>query len=221
MIKHLSRTMNGHYLRDTKSDIKYLGGTKVESHFFAMMARMKYIERWALMRNAEVENISEHSMEVAMLTHALATIGNARLGKSLNAERGALIGLFHDCTEIITGDMPTPIKYYSEDITSAFQEIEEKAASKLLGMLPEDMRKYYEALFYEKEEDAYLWRLKKAADKISAVVKCIKEEKAGNTEFISAKKTLESSLDEMGLDEVAIFKDEFLPSYYKTLDELH
>lgn len=193
----------------------------MESHFFAMMARMKYIERWALMRNAEVENISEHSMEVAMITHALAIIGNVRLGKSLNAERGALIGLFHDCTEIITGDMPTPIKYYSADITSAFREIEEKAARELLGMLPEDMQTYYETIFYEQEEDAYLWRLKKAADKISALVKCIKEEKAGNTEFISAKKTLEKSLNQIGLEEVAIFKKEFLPSYYKTLDELH
>lgn len=193
----------------------------MESHFFAMMARMKYIERWALMRNAEVENISEHSMEVAMITHALAIIGNVRLGKSLNAERGALIGLFHDCTEIITGDMPTPIKYYSADITSAFREIEEKAARELLGMLPEDMQTYYETIFYEQEEDAYLWRLKKAADKISALVKCIKEEKAGNTEFISAKKTLEKSLNQIGLEEVAIFKKEFLLSYYKTLDELH
>ena len=156
--------MNGYYLRDTKSDIIYLGGTKVESHFFAMMARMKYIERWALMRNAEVENISEHSMEVAMLTHALAIIGNARLGKSLNAERGALIGLFHDCTEIITGDMPTPIKYYNEEIKIAFQEIEDKAAEQLLKMLPEDMRSYYEGFFFQEEADVYLWKLKRESE---------------------------------------------------------
>lgn len=193
----------------------------MESHFFAMLSRMKYIERWALMRNAEVENISEHSMEVAMLTHALGVIGNVRFGKQLNIERGALIGLFHDCTEIITGDMPTPIKYYSEDITNAFREVENKAADKLLGMLPEDMREYYSNLFYEQDEDAYLWQLKKAADKLSALIKCIKEEKAGNTEFLLAKKTLEESIKSMELEEVQVFLDEFLPSYYKTLDELH
>lgn len=192
----------------------------MQSHFFAMMARMKYIERWALMKNSEVENISEHSMEVAMIAHALAVIGNVRFQKNLNAEKAALIGLYHDCTEIITGDMPTPIKYYSEDIVTAFKEIEDKAAGKLLDMLPENMRKYYEDLFFQNPEDEYLWKLKKAADKLSALIKCIKEEKSGNTEFSSAKKTLEQSVHDMGLDEAKIFCEEFLPSYYKTLDEL-
>lgn len=193
----------------------------MESHFFAMLSRMKYIERWALMKNSETENISEHSMEVAMLTHGLAVIGNVRLGKNLNVERAALIGLFHDCTEIITGDMPTPIKYYSEEITNAFKEVEDKAALKLLDMLPEDMQKYYSGLFYKEEEDAYLWKLEKAADKLSALIKCIKEEKFGNKEFVLAKKTLEETLKNMELEEVRIFIEEFLPSYYKTLDELH
>lgn len=192
-----------------------------ESHFFAMMARMKYIERWALMKNSETENVCEHSMEVAMIAHALAVIGNVRLGKKLNAERAALIGLYHDCTEIITGDMPTPIKYYSEDIESAFKEIESKAAGKLLDMLPLDMQDQYKGLFFQEEEDAYLWKLEKAADKLSALIKCIKEEQSGNKEFISARKSLEESLDQMELDEVQIFCEEFLPSYYKTLDELH
>ncbi|MBD5088659.1 MAG: 5'-deoxynucleotidase [Clostridiales bacterium] len=193
----------------------------MESHFYAMLSRMKYIERWALMKNSEIENISEHSMEVAMLTHGLAIIGNVRLGKTLNVERAALIGLFHDCTEIITGDMPTPIKYYSEDITNAFKEVEEKAAAKLLDMLPQDMQEYYEGLFYKEEEDAYLWQLEKAADKLSALIKCIKEENAGNREFVLAKKTLEETLKKMELTEVEIFMKDFLPSYYKTLDELH
>ena len=192
----------------------------MESHFFAMMARMKYIERWALMRNSEVENISEHSMEVAMLSHALAVIGNVRFQKNLNVERAALIGLYHDCTEIITGDMPTPIKYYSEDIENAFKEIEDKAAEQLLSMLPEDMRPYYKKLFFAEGEDAYLWKLKKAADKLSALIKCIKEEKSGNTEFAAAKRTLEESVHAMDLEEVEVFCQEFLPSYYKTLDEL-
>lgn len=193
----------------------------MESHFFAMLSRMKYIERWALMKNSETENISEHSMEVAMLTHGLAVIGNARLGKNLNVERAALIGLFHDCTEIITGDMPTPIKYYSEEITNAFKEVENKAASKLLDMLPEDIQKYYSGFFYKEEEDSYLWQLEKAADKLSALIKCIKEEKFGNREFVLAKKTLEETLEKMELEEVQIFMKDFLPSYYKTLDELH
>lgn len=196
------------------------GEVAMQSHFFAMMARMKYIERWALMKNSEVENISEHSMEVAMISHALAVIGNVRFQKNLNTEKAALIGLYHDCTEIITGDMPTPIKYYSEDIESAFKEIEEKAAGKLLDMLPEDMRGYYEDLFFPISEDAYLWKLKKAADKLSALIKCIKEEKSGNTEFSSAKKMLEQSIHDMHLEEAEVFCQEFLPSYYKTLDEL-
>lgn len=192
----------------------------MESHFYAMLSRMKYIERWALMKNSETENISEHSMEVAMLAHSLAVIGNVRLGKTLNVERAALIGLFHDCTEIITGDMPTPIKYYNKDIKEAFKEVEDKAAENLLNMLPEDIRKYYTGLFYKEEEDTYLWQLEKAADKLSALIKCIKEENAGNREFVLAKKALEEALDSMGLEEVEVFKREFLPSYYKTLDEL-
>lgn len=192
----------------------------MQSNFFAMMARMKYIERWALMKNSEVENISEHSMEVAMLSHALAVIGNVRFQKKLNVEKAALIGLYHDSTEILTGDMPTPIKYYSKDIERAFKEIENKASVKLLEMLPEEMRPYYESLFFETEEDAYLWKIKKAADKLSALIKCIKEEKSGNTEFVSAKKVLEESVHEMDLEEVEVFMEEFLPSYYKTLDEM-
>lgn len=189
-------------------------------HFFAMMSRMKYIERWALMRNSERENISEHSMEVAMITHALAVISNVRLGNNLNVEKAALLGLYHDCTEIITGDMPTPVKYYNEDIKTAFREIEGVAANRLLSMLPEDMRPYYEGLLFKEDEDAYLWRLEKAADKISALIKCIEERKAGNTEFSSAYRALLETIKGMQLKEAEIFLEEFLPSYEKTLDEL-
>lgn len=192
----------------------------MSSHFFAMMSRMKYIERWALMRNSDRENISEHSMEVAMLAHALAVISNVRFGNHLNAERAALIGLYHDCTEIITGDMPTPIKYYNDDIKDAFKAVEDRAAKQLLSMLPEDMQGYYTGLFFKQEEDAYLWKLEKAADKLSALIKCIEEEKAGNTEFSSAYKALEKSILDMQLKEVSVFMEEFLPAYRKTLDEL-
>lgn len=188
--------------------------------FYAMLSRMKYIERWALMRNSEKENISEHSIEVAIIAHALAVISNVRLGNHLNTERAALIGLFHDCTEIITGDMPTPIKYYNNEIKDAFKEVENVAAHQLLSMLPEDMRGYYESLLFKEEEEGFLWRLEKAADKISALIKCIEEKKAGNTEFDCAYDTLYESIRNMGLQEVDIFLEEFMPSYRKTLDEI-
>lgn len=192
----------------------------MEHHFFAMMSRMKYIERWALMRNSMPENISEHSLEAAMLAHALAVLGNRRHGKSLNAEKAALIGLYHDATEIITGDMPTPIKYYNRDIQHAFQCIEENAAHQLLSMLPEDLRPDYEGIFFPSEEEEYLWRLVKAADKLSALIKCIEEEKTGNAEFKKAKESIMKSLESMELPEVEDFMKSFLPSYDKTLDEL-
>lgn len=193
----------------------------MESNFFAMMSRMKYIERWALMRNSQAENISEHSLEVSMLAHALAVISNKRFGNKLNAEKAALIGLYHDSTEIITGDMPTPIKYYNKEIQGAFKEIEKIAANHLLDMLPQDLRDSYESIFFKGEGEEYLWKLVKAADKLSALIKCIQEEKAGNTEFISAKKSLEDGLHKMNLNEVDVFLNEFLPPYYKTLDELN
>lgn len=193
----------------------------MQHNFYAMMARMKYIERWALMRNSQTENISEHSLEVSMLSHGLAVISNKRLGNSLNAEKAALIGLYHDSTEIITGDMPTPIKYYNKNIMGAFKEIEGIAANNLLSMLPEDMREDYNSIFFKVEGEEYLWKLVKAADKLSALIKCIGEEKAGNTEFVSAKKTLTKALIDMELKEVDIFMKDFLPAYYKTLDELN
>jgi Predicted hydrolases of HD superfamily len=193
----------------------------MEYGFFAMMSRMKYIERWALMRNSLSENISEHSLEVSMLSHALAVIGNERLHKHNNAEKAALIGLYHDATEIITGDMPTPIKYYNETIQGAFKAVENAAADKLLGMLPEYMRDSYDSLFLPREEDADLWKLVKAADKLSALIKCIEEGKAGNSEFYRAEETIKDKLISMEMEEVDIFLEEFLPSYDKTLDELN
>ena len=192
----------------------------MESHFFAMMSRMKYIERWSLMRNSQTENVSEHSLEVSMLAHALAVIYNKRLGGNLNAEKVALIGLYHDSTEIITGDMPTPIKYYNTEIQGAFKDIEKIAANRLLNMIPEDLREPYESIFFPEAGEDHMWKLVKAADKLSALIKCIEEEKAGNTEFISAKKSITNVLIKMELREVTIFMEEFLPSYYKTLDEL-
>lgn len=188
--------------------------------FYAMMSRMKYIERWALMRNSVTENISEHSLEVAMLSHALAVISNVRCGKHLNVERAALLGLYHDCTEIITGDLPTPVKYGNSEIRQAYKEVEKIAGMELLHMLPDDMQPYYRDLFFPRDEEAYLWKLEKAADKLSALIKCMEEEKAGNSEFLSAKKATLNALEEMKLPEVDIFLSEFLPEYEKNLDEL-
>lgn len=193
----------------------------MENGFFAMVSRMKLINRWALMRNSIPENISEHSLEVSILAHALATISNERLGKQLNAEKAALIGIYHDATEIITGDMPTPVKYFDTDIQVAYKAVEKAAADRMLAMLPEDLRRSYEALFFPQEDEAYLWKLVKAADKLSALIKCIEERKAGNSEFLSAEKSIKEYLLGMGLEEAEIFIREFLPAYDKTLDELN
>ena len=197
-----------------------MAGKKKVYSFGAMMSRMKYIDRWALMRNSTKENISEHSLEVAMLSHLLAVIGRVRFGKNLDADKAALIGIYHDSTEIITGDMPTQIKYYSDEMRDTFKEIEDLAAIQLLAMLPDDIREEYEELFFAQEQDAYLWKLVKAADKISALIKCVEEEKAGNTEFVNAKKLTRKSIDAMELEEVEVFFEEFFPAYKMTLDEL-
>ncbi len=188
--------------------------------YFAMMSRMKYIDRWALMRNTRSENLSEHSLEVSMIAHALAVLGNTCLKKNLNAERAAILGLYHDATEIITGDMPTPIKYYNPKIRQTYQEIEEKAGERLLSMLPKEMRGAYERIFVQQEEDAYLWRLVKAADKLSAYIKCIEEEACGNREFRGAKETIEKQLRELNVEETCLFLRYFIDAYGKNLDEL-
>ena len=192
-----------------------------KSNFFAMMSRMKYINRWALMRNSYTENISEHSLEVSILTHALCVIGNKRLGKTLDAEKAVLVALYHDASEIITGDMPTPIKYLNKDIKGAFKDIEAQACNRLLDMLPEDMKESYREIFFPNDSLVYELKLVKAADKLSALIKCIEEEKMGNMEFRSAGKTLEKSVKDMALKEADIFMEEFLPAYHLTLDELN
>lgn len=188
--------------------------------FFAMISRMKYINRWALMRNEQTENLSEHSFEVACIAHALAVIGNKRFGKSYNAERAALIGLYHDAPETLTGDMPTPVKYYSEQVRSAYKTVEESACKSLISMLPEDFRNEYEPFFAPHESESELWLLVKAADKISALIKCRAEHKAGNGEFeFAARGTLEA-LAKINLPEADFFISEFLPCFDMTLDEL-
>lgn len=191
-----------------------------DSSFFAMLSRMKYINRWALMRNSYPENISEHSLEVGMIAHVLALISNKKYGNHLNAERAALIGMYHDCTEIITGDMPTPIKYYNRDTVEAYKYVEEQAAKDLLQMLPDYLQDEYESILFPREGEEYLWKLVKAADRLSAYVKCIEEEKTGNREFASAKSAVYVKLKEMEIPEVRDFLRDFVEAYKKTLDEL-
>ena len=198
----------------------------MEYNFFATISRMKYIERWALMRNSRSENLSEHSLEVAMIAHALCTIGNVRYGRSLDASRAALIGLYHDASEIITGDMPTPVKYVNDHLKDAYKEVERMAEYKLLERLPADIRAEYETILKKPasadENELYMRRLVKGADKLSAYIKCIEEENSGNREFRTAKETISAALDKMAaeLPEVADFMKEFLPPYGRTLDEL-
>lgn len=180
---------------------------------------MKYINRWALMRNTSEENLSQHSCDVAAIAHCLATIKNVRFGASLNAEKAAYFGLYHDMPEIITGDMPTPVKYFNEEMRNQFALVERNASDYLLDMLPDDLRPYYENALLPSEEDAYLWKIVKAADKISALIKCIEEEKAGNREFRRAYETTLESINKMNMEEVTSFMADFIESYSLSLDE--
>ncbi len=197
-----------------------------ESHFLALLSRMKYIERWALMRSSRPENLSEHTLEVALIAHMLCVLANVRHGRSLNAERAALVALYHDASDIITGDMPTPVKYHDGTIRSAYGAVERGAERQLLETLPDDLRPHFEDVLWMPgaagEDETYLRRLVKAADKISALIKCVDERRAGNMEFASAERTCRAAVDEIAaeLPEVADFVSEFLPSYGAPLDEL-
>ena len=197
-----------------------------ESHFLAILSRMKYIERWSLMRSSRPENLSEHSLEVALIAHMLCVIGNARYGRSLDAERAALVALYHDASEIITGDLPTPVKYHDGTIRDAYKAVERSAEERLLATLRADLRPAIEDVLWPSadagEDELYLRRLVKAADKVSALIKCVEEERSGNTEFASAEESTRVAVGEMAaeLPEVADFLREFLPSYGATLDEL-
>ena len=189
-------------------------------HFYAMMSRMKYINRWGLMNNTKNENISEHSQQVAIIAHCLVLIHNKRFGGHLDAERAAVLAIFHDSTEIITGDMPTPIKYFNPQINEAYKKIENVAADKLISMLPEDFKEDFEEIIKANgEQDKELKKYVKAADKFSALIKCIEELRMGNDEFIKAKDTIEATLKNMKLPEAEVFEKEFLPSFSLALDE--
>lgn len=189
-----------------------------EQKFFAIISRMKYINRWGLMRNTINENISEHSLETAFIAHVLALYRNVRFGGNVDPERTALLAMYHDATEIITGDLPTPVKYYNAEIKAEYDKVEKMAEEKLLSYLPEDLRGYYAPLFSKTEEDKELWVLVKAADKLSALIKCIEERQMGNSDFTEAEKSTLQAVHDMALPEAEEFISEFLSAYHLTLD---
>lgn len=189
--------------------------------FFAMISRMKYINRWGLMRNVRNENICEHSNETAVIAHALALIKNNYFGGDLNPERVAVLAMYHDASEIITGDLPTPVKYHSPVIREAYKDVERLAVNKLTSMLDENLEKDYEEILnFSGERDKEYKGIIKAADKISAIIKCIEEKKSGNSDFLSAEITLREAVKEMDLPEVNMFMEKYLPCYELNLDEL-
>lgn len=188
------------------------------NHFFAYINRMRFIQRWSLMRNSYAENIQEHSHQTAVLAHALAVLRNERFGGQVDVGAVAVAALYHDAGEILTGDMPTPIKYYNPGIREAYKAVEQVAEDKLLSMLPEDLRPAYEDAL--RPADPEIEQLVRAADKLSAHIKCIEELKAGNTEFRQAAAQTAAAMDAMALPELDYFREHFLPSYSLTLDEL-
>ncbi len=191
-----------------------------KSNFFAFISRMKYINRWGLMRSIKEENVSEHSLDVAVIAHALAIIQKKRLNMNTDPYKTVLYAIYHDASEILTGDLPTPVKYFNPAISKAYKEVEMSANRSLLEMLPDDFRDDYASVLVPRDEDAEIWKTVKAADKISAYIKCIEEEKSGNREFIKAKQSLLKEINNMDRQDVKIFMDEFLEGYGLTLDEM-
>lgn len=190
----------------------------MNSHFFAMVSRMKYIDRWALMKNTSKENLYEHSFEVAVIAHALCIISNERFGTDYDAEHAAAVALYHDFSEILTGDMPTPVKYRNDEIKTAYKQVEKEAERHLLELLPEDILPHYKPVL--SCDDEALCHIIKAADKLSALIKCIEEGKMGNREFDKAKDATLAAIHALGEPAAEVFIEEFLPSYNLTLDEL-
>jgi 5'-deoxynucleotidase len=191
------------------------------SHFFAYLARMKFIQRWGLMRNTRPENIQEHSLQVAMIAHGLALIKNRLFEGQVNPERVATLALYHDVSEVITGDLATPIKYFNPKIKTAYNEIEVVAKQKLFNMLPDAFKADYQELLFLPEQDQDHWQLVKAADKVCAYLKCLEELKAGNQEFSKAERAVRTEINRLDLPEVNYFMDNYVPSFSLTLDELN
>lgn len=190
------------------------------SHFFAYLSRMKFIRRWGLMHSTYPENIQEHSAQVAMVAHALAIIRNRVCGGQVNPERTATLALYHDAGEVLTGDLPTPVKYVTPAITAAYRGLEQTANATLLSMIPAELQADYRACFEPRAADAGCLELVKAADKLCAYLKCVQETRAGNAEFSQAEQALRATVKGLDLPEVRYFLNTFAPSFRLTLDEL-
>ena len=188
-------------------------------NFYAFLNRMKYIKRWSLMHNVKEENIMEHSQNVAVIAHALAEIGNVFFGENNDSAKIALIALFHESGEVITGDLPTPIKYYNKDINKAYKNLEDLAENKLLGMLPPELAEAYSGII-KADKSSPEYKIVKTADKLAAYIKCLEELKSGNGEFKKAESQIKTELEKIDLPALRYFNEHFLESYSLTLDEL-
>ena len=187
--------------------------------FFACLNRLKLISRWSLMRNTQPENDAEHSLQVAMIAHAIAVIGRERYHRETDPEHVLALAVYHDATEVMTGDLPTPVKYHNEELKNAYRSLEELSAARLLALLPESLRPEFAP--YLRQAPGYDRDVVKAADRISAYIKCLEEKRAGNREFDYAAENVRKSLEAISLPEVRDFLEEFLPAYEMTLDELN
>lgn len=190
------------------------------SNFFAILSRMKYVNRWGLMRNSRMESLSDHTLDVIFISHALVVIANTYFGKELDEGRVVLLATFHDAPEIITGDLPTPVKYFDPQIKKAYSDVEESVKNRMIETLPEEMQERYSDIMGQSlKGDELLVKYVKAADKISALIKCIEEERSGNTDFLKARESTEKAISLMNMPEADHFLKVFLAGYYKTLDE--
>ena len=187
--------------------------------FFAYLSRLRLIHRWSLMRNTVPENDAEHSLQVAMIAHAIAIIARDRYGKDVDPEHVLSLAVYHDATEVMTGDLPTPVKYHSDELRGAYHRLEELSADRLLALLPEDLQPAFTP--YMKQASGYEHTLVKAADRISACIKCMEEQRAGNREFDYAAENIRDSIAAIDLPEVKDFLTDFLPAFDMTLDELN
>ena len=191
----------------------------MKHHFFAYVSRLRYIRRWGLMRSVMPENDAEHSLQVAMIAHAIAIMGRDKYGRIVNPEHVLALGVYHDVSEVITGDMPTPVKYQTDELRKSYKDVERMANERLLSMLPEGLRPAYEP--YLNAPEGYDRQILKAADSISAYLKCLEEKRAGNREFDAAGESIMAGLKQVDLPEVQDFVREFIPSFELSLDELN
>ena len=192
----------------------------MKSHFFALLARMKFIRRWGLMHNTVEENIQEHTLQTAMIAYHLAVLRNTCFGGKADASMAAVLAMYHDVSEIYTGDMPTPVKYFSPQMRHTYREVEQLAQQRIWQSLPEEIRPAYQTILLQ-AEDHPEWPLVKAADTISAYLKCLQEKNAGNHEFDEAYRTLREKLLASSLPEVALFLRDYEPSFLLTIDEIN